>query len=95
MIFREAMNFATNINDEAKVFVSTNYAGSGDPNEADWTQLTGFTRSAGNSWTFVDTGEINLSAYDGQTIYVAFKYTSTTAVAGTWEISRMLLTASN
>lgn len=95
MIFREAMNFATNINEEAKVFVSTNYPGTGDPNEADWTQLTGFSRSAGNSWTFVDTGEINLSAYDGQTIYVAFKYTSTTAVAGTWEISRMLLTASN
>lgn len=95
MIFREAMNFATNINEEAKVFVSTNYAGTGDPNEADWTQLTGFSRSAGDSWTFVDTGEINLSAYDGQTIYVAFKYTSTTAVAGTWEISRMLLTASN
>lgn len=95
MIFREAMNFAGNINNEAKVFVSTNYSGSGDPNDADWNELTGFTRSPGNSWSFVNTGEIDLSAYEGQTIYVAFKYTSTTSVAGTWEISRMILTASS
>lgn len=94
MIFREAMNYAGSINNEAKVFVSTNYTGAGDPNDADWTELSGFARSAGDSWTFVNTGEIDLSAYDGQTIYVGFKYISTTSVAGTWEISRMLLTAS-
>jgi hypothetical protein len=95
MIFREAMNFAGNINEEAKVFVSLNYTGSGDPNDADWTELTGFTRSPGNSWSFVDTSPIDLSAYDGKTIYVGFKYISTTSVAGTWEISRMLLTSSS
>ena len=93
MIFREAMNFAGNINQEAKVFVSKNYSGSGDPNNCDWTELTGFTRSAGNAWTFVDTGEISLAAFEGQTIHVAFKYTSTTTVAGTWEISRVVLKA--
>jgi hypothetical protein len=94
MIFREAMNYAGNINEEAKVFVSVNYSGSGDPNEADWTELTGFTRSPGNSWGFVDTEAIDLSDFDGQNITVAFRYTSTTEVAGTWEISRMLLTNS-
>lgn len=94
MIFREAMNFAGNINEEGKVFVSMNYTGTGDPNDADWTELTGFTRSDGSSWSFVDTSPIDLSAYDGKTIYVGFKYISTTSVAGTWEISRMLLTSS-
>jgi len=93
MIFREAMNFAGNINQEARVYVSTTYSGTGDPNEADWTELTGFTRAAGNSWSFVNTSEIDLSAYDGQGIYIAFRYTSTTSVAGTWEISRLILTA--
>jgi len=92
MIFREAMNYAGDINAEAKVFVSTNYPGSGDPNDADWTELTGFTRSAGNSWSFVNTSEINLSAYEGQDIHIAFKYISTASVAGTWEISRIVLT---
>jgi hypothetical protein len=95
MKFREAMNFAGNINAEAKVFVSTNYTGTGDPNDADWTEMTGFTRSAGNSWTFVDCGDIDMSAFEGQTIHIGFKYMSTTSVAGTWEISRMLLTADN
>ncbi len=93
MKFREAMNFGGNINEEAKVFVSTNYSGSGDPNDADWTEMTGFTRSAGNDWSFVDCGDIDLSAFEGQTIHVGFKYMSTTSVAGTWEISRMLLTS--
>ncbi|HLN52425.1 MAG TPA: DUF5689 domain-containing protein [Lentimicrobium sp.] len=93
MMFREAMNYAQNINQEAKVFISTNYPGEGDPNEADWTELTGFTRSTGNTWTFVNTSEIDLSGYDGQEIYIAFKYTSTASVAGTWEISRLVLTA--
>ncbi len=95
MKFREAMNFAGNINEEAKVFVSTNYSGSGDPNDADWTEMTGFTRSTGDSWSFVDCGDIDLSAFDGQTIHIGFKYMSTTSVAGTWEISRMLLTSDN
>lgn len=95
MIFREAMNYAGNINNEAKVFISTNYSGSGDPNEADWTELTGFSRSAGDSWGFVNTSEIDLTAYEGQNIFVGFKYTSTTSVAGTWEISRVVISASN
>lgn len=95
MIFREAMNYAGNINNEAKVFISTNYSGSGDPNEADWTELTGFTRSAGDSWGFVNTSEIDLSAYQGQNIFIGFKYISTSSVAGTWEISRVVVSASN
>lgn len=92
MIFREAMNYASDINAEAKVLVSTNYTGSGDPHSANWTELTGFARSQGSSWTFVNTSEINLSVYEGQHIHIAFKYISTASIAGTWEISRVVLT---
>ena len=94
MMFREAMNYAGNILQEAKLMVSTNYTGSGDPNDADWTELTGFTRSTGSAWTFVNTSEISLAAWEGQNIHVAFKYTSTSVKAGTWEISRLVITAS-
>lgn len=93
MIFREAVNYIGTM-DEVKVFVSTNYT-SGDPNNASWTELTGFTRSPGNSWTFTNTSEISLAAYEGSDIHVAFKYISNTTKAGTWEISRVVLTSSS
>lgn len=93
MMFREAMNYAGNISQEAKVFISTTYTGAGNPNDSEWTELTGFTRSSGNYWTFVNTSDIDLSNYDGQEVRIGFKYTSTTSVAGTWEISRIILTS--
>ncbi|MFH1120760.1 MAG: DUF5689 domain-containing protein [Bacteroidota bacterium] len=92
MVFREAINYIETMNDY-KVFVSTNYSGTGDPNSASWTELTGFTRSTGSSWTFVNTSNISLAAYEGQDIRIAFKYTSTSTKAGTWEISRMVVSA--
>ncbi len=92
LLFREAVNFVNSM-DDVKVFVSGNYNGSGDPNEADWTQLSGFTRSTGNNWTFVNTGKISLAQWEGSKIRIAFKYVSTNTHAGTWEISRVVVSA--
>lgn len=89
--FSEAINFITTLED-AKVLISTNYS-SGDPNSATWTELTGFTRSPGNSWTFFESGEVSLSAYEGQNIRIAFKYVSSASAGATWEIGRVLLTS--
>ncbi|HPQ35939.1 MAG TPA: DUF5689 domain-containing protein, partial [Tenuifilaceae bacterium] len=73
MNIREAINYinpATGLND-MQILVSTNYQG-GDPTASGtWTALSGFNRPAGNSWSFVDSGDIDMSAYDGETIYVA------------------------
>lgn len=90
--FREAINYITSIED-AKVLISTNYTGNGDPSSATWDEVTGFTRSPGNSWTFVDSGEVPLTQYEGQTIYIAFKYVSSASDGATWEVGRVLLTA--
>ena len=38
------------------------------------------------NWIFVSSGEIDLSAYAGNKIQIGFKYSSTAAAAGTWEI---------
>lgn len=87
--FREAINYITSI-DDMKVLISTDYAGSGNPSEnGTWTELTGFTRAQGNGWTFVNSGDVSLAAYENQTIYIAFKYLSTTAGSSTWEISKV------
>ena len=53
--------------------------------DGQWVKLdvTGWPES--DSWTFVD-ATADLSAYAGKTIQIAFVYTSTADVAGTWEV---------
>lgn len=58
-----------------------------------WEQLTGFAYPEKMSWSAVNSGEIDLSKYSGSTIQIGFKYTSTEAKAGTWEIKNFLLNA--
>ena len=45
----------------------------------------------GGSWTFVSS-TVSLSAYNGKTIKIGFKYTSTSSVAGTWEVKNFKVT---
>jgi hypothetical protein len=59
-----------------KVFVSTDFSGSGNPSTATWTPLAA-TISSGhttNFGTWLNSGNIDLSAYVGQKVYVAFRY---------------------
>lgn len=58
-----------------------------------WEQLTGFAYPEKMGWSAVNSGEIDLSKYSGSTIQIGFKYTSTEAKAGTWEIKNFLLNA--
>lgn len=45
----------------------------------------------GNDWTFVNSGEIDLSSYVGKKIQFGFKYTSTTDDAPTWEVKNIII----
>lgn len=51
-----------------------------------WQQVTIPNYPAGNNWTEVSSGNIDLSTYAGKKIKFAFKYVSTTEAAATWEI---------
>ena len=55
-----------------------------DEKGAEWEQLTIGTYFT--AWSFVNSGDISLNAYVGGKVKVAFKYTSTSSKAGTWEI---------
>lgn len=73
-----------------EVLVSNNYTGSGNPNSATWTTLTPLL-SAGN-YNYVNSGDLDISAYTGAgntAVYIAFKYTSTSSAASTWEIDNV------
>lgn len=55
--------------------------------EGTTTKLNGINWPAGNDWKFINSGDIDLSKFTGKKIQITFHYTSSTSVAGTWEIS--------
>lgn len=60
----------------------------------DWHQLTIPTWGTGNDYTYV-TAEINLKAYVGNSVQIAFKYVSTESAAATWQINSVKVVGMN
>ena len=56
---------------------------------SEWTQVVIPSYPATDSWTFYPAGSADLSAYVNKTIQVAFKYTSTSEIAATWEVKNV------
>lgn len=48
--------------------------------------------STNSNWTFVNSGDIDLTAYAGKTVQLGFHYTSTAEDAGSWELKNLKLT---
>lgn len=82
MSFEHACNYETNPQEEMTLWVSTNF--NGNIGTATWTQIP--LSEYGTGFNFVNTGDIDLSAYVGGNIHVGFKYVSTNSKAATWEI---------
>lgn len=80
------------------VMISYDYNGSGDPNMADWTELNPeiANNAPSNNYAseFVFSGELDISSYIGQTIYIAFKYVGGDgSVTTTMQVDDVLITA--
>ena len=92
MSFVHAGNYftASTLTQELTVWISTNYT-SGAPSTATWTQLTIPNHVTNTDYTFVNSGDINLNAYVGKNVNIAFKYISTATKAGTWEIKNFMV----
>ena len=56
-----------------------------------WTDLTLSARASGTAWTFTDGITADLSAYVGKKRQIAFVYTSSAELAGTWEVKNFEL----
>ena len=101
LVFDQAFNKADNFTEEAHVMVSTDYKG--DVTTATWTELPWNLNDdgtlnvpPGTSWVFQTTGNMDLSQWAGQTIYLGFRYTTGPnaegiTVSGTWEIKNLLV----
>jgi len=100
--FDMAMNYGPTPEDgryeQATVWVSTDYTD--DVRKATWTQVawnmfdetTGTGFPDGNSWTFYNSGRMDLSPWNGETIYIGFRYKSQPGqTCSTWEVKNILV----
>lgn len=85
--FSEAANFFTSAeNVSAYTSVKVKEVGTDT-----WTDLALSARASGTAWTFTDGITADLSAYVGKKMQIAFVYTSTAELAGTWEVKNFEL----
>jgi hypothetical protein len=74
--------------EEFQLMVAKNPSETLDATE--WTKLTIPTMPTKGSWTFVSSGEIDLSDYVGEeNVRIAFRYVSTSSAADTWEVKNV------
>lgn len=84
----QAINYLNAQWDQINMFISTDYDGS-DVAGATWESFTVTNMPTGSSWDFVESGQVDISEYGGQTIYIGFQYLSTDFNAATWEIAEV------
>lgn len=58
----------------------------------EWVEVEVPLPPAGNSWSFSDSGYINLDLFAGKKIQIGFYYKSTATLSGAWEIDRVTVT---
>lgn len=85
--FENAYNYA---GAPLEVYVSTNYDGVSDPSvQGTWTALS--PTLSGGTWSWVNSGLIDLTTYMSPNTYVGFKYTGSSSNGSTWEIDNILV----
>ena len=68
------------------LLVSTDYSGAGDPNSANWVDMTDQVLWSTGGFTWESSGDIDLSSYTQSNVYVAYKYIGSDSDGSTWEI---------
>ncbi len=90
--FVTAMNYA-DATTTFQVLYSTNYSGSGDPNQAVWTDLSSSATWSSGAYVWAPSGSIDLSGIAGSTVTLAFKYKNASTAAETWELDDVVVSA--
>lgn len=62
-------------------------------NGATWEELAGVNYPASLSWTFVNSGKVDLASYLGSKVKIAFQYKSSDTSSATWEIKNVKVVA--
>ncbi|WNM19583.1 choice-of-anchor J domain-containing protein [Flavobacterium capsici] len=92
--FQSAQNFVSSDENKLQVYVSTDYDGVNVLN-ATWTEVTAKIADKNTTgYKFIPSGEIDLKAFENQTIYVAFKVTGSgtnTSLDGLFEVDNLYI----
>lgn len=86
LTFDHAVNFAKDMQTQQTLWVK-------EVGTENWQQVTIATYPAGNSWAFISSGNIDLSAQKGKKVQLGFKYVSTDQGAAIWEIKNVKVVA--
>lgn len=93
--FVTAKNYSDSGPHAFQVLVSNNYAGTGDPQDATWIDLSSQATFSTGSWSWVSSGEIDLATITGSNVYIAWRYQTSGTGSGTaegWEVDDILVT---
>ena len=83
LTFDHAAKFFSNAAEELTVWVKA--AGE------EYQQVAVPNYPSGSDWAYISSGDIDLTAFAGKMIQVAFKYVSTASAAATWEIKNVVI----
>lgn len=90
--FRNTYNFS---GDPLMLMVSNDYSGTGDPNSANWTDITSQVVWSGGGFEWISSGDIDLSNYTQANVYIAYKYIGSNSDGSTWEIDDVQIINNN
>ena len=90
MTFEQALNYLNSGNraDFINLYISTDFAN--DIAATTWEEVSLDAWPAGSDWGYI-TSTANLATYAGKSIYIAFKYVSTSSIATTWEFKNLTI----
>lgn len=74
--------------DPLALLISSDYSGTGDIYNATWTDITDRAHWATDPgfWQWDTSGNIDISDFSGESVFIAFKYTSDTDAAAYWRL---------
>ena len=76
--------------DDIEVFYATDYSGGNPNSDGTWTQLSPTLDTNTGSWSsWTSSGALTLDNSTGGNLFIAFKYTSTSSAAATFEIDNV------
>ena len=76
-----------------EVLISNDYDNSGEPENYEWTALQADLSPGG--WAWLESGDINISSFHSDNVFIAFKYISDETGNATWEIDDILIAGDN
>ena len=78
-----------------ELYISSNYDGSSDPSQqGSWLNITSYVPNwdtDSGDWSFVSSGNIDLTPFISSNLNIAFKYIGTNADGATWELDNIIV----